>query len=241
MRTDERHQLKRDELITVLERGTLYVAENSRTVALVAGAIVVGVIAAVGVYRFVSGREAKASFLVSRVIQTYRAPVASSLEILQQTPGGVQTFGSAEERAARVLELADDMLSRHRSSNAAATALYYKALSLVALKRPGDAVSTLEEFLRRHPSDFLAPMARYELALVREAQGNPAEALVQFRVLAEEAGGLFPREEGLFGVARCQQALGNRAEALKTYQRIVTDFPESEYAVEARQRVQELS
>ncbi len=241
MRKDERHQLKRDDLLTVIERGTLYVAENSRTVALVTGAILVATVASAGAYRYVSGREAKASFLVSRVIQTYRAPVAASLDTLQQTPGGVQTYGSAEERAARVLDLADDVLSRYGSSRSAAKALYYKALALVALKRQGEAVTVLEEFLRRHPSDFLAPMARYELAMVREAQGNPAEALVQFQVLAEEAGGLFPREEGLIGVARCQETLGNKDEALKAYRRIVTDFPESEYAGEAHQKLQELS
>ncbi len=136
---------------------------------------------------------------------------------------------------------ADDILRRYGSSRAAPRARYYKALALASLRKFDDAAKTLEEFLHQSPRAVLAPMARFELAQVREAQGNTGEALLQFQALAEDPRGLFPREEGLMGVARCQEALGRKDEAKKTYEKIISDFPGSEYAGEARSRVQDLS
>jgi len=43
------------------------------------------------------------------------------------------------------------------------------------------------------------------------------------------------------GMARCQEALGRKDEALKIYRRILSEFPVSEYADEARAKVEQLS
>jgi TolA-binding protein len=42
-------------------------------------------------------------------------------------------------------------------------------------------------------------------------------------------------------VGRCQEALGRTSEALKTYRKIVSEFPGSEYQAEAKKKVDELS
>ena len=43
------------------------------------------------------------------------------------------------------------------------------------------------------------------------------------------------------GVARCQEELGRKDDAVKTYRRILSDFPDSEYGADARARVAALS
>lgn len=241
MRKDERHQIKRDELLTAIERATLYLAHNTRRVAAMAGAAAVLVMAAFGLSAWLGAREERASALLGEVIRTYRAPVVASLDALQQAPAGVQSYTSAEERDGKVLQLAEEILSRYGSSKAAPKAFYYQALAQAALKKEEDAVKTLEALLRQHPGDFLAPLARFQLARLKETRGNPSEALVQFQVLADDTRGLFPREEGLLGVARCQERLGHAQEALKAYRRILSDFPDSDYRGEASRKVQELS
>jgi TolA-binding protein len=241
MKKAERHQIKRDELATVLERGLFYLEGNLKRIGLVAAVLVVLLLAGLGLMKWSQAHEAEASFQLSHVIQTYRAPVAASLEQLEQAPVGVKSFASEQLRDQAVVKLADDLLARFPSTKAAPQALYYKALALRSLKKYDEGAAALETFLRDHPDDFLAPMARFELARIREEQGKPDQALVEYQVLADDTRGLFPAEEGLLGMARCQEAMGHKDEARKTYQRVLDDHFGSDYQAEARRRIDDLS
>jgi TolA-binding protein len=239
MRKDERHQIKRDELVTLIERTSDWVALNRRLIGLAAAGLALALVAALGARSFMASRSAAASFLVGEMIQTHRAPVTASLEDLPEA-GGVRTYGTVEERDARVLEIAESILARYGRTSSAPKARYYKGLALAGLRRDDEARAAFEDFLRRHPRDFLAPWARHHLGRMLEAGGRPGEALIHYQALADDARGIFPREEGLLGVARCQEALGQKEEALKVYRRIVADFPDSDYQFEARRKVEEL-
>jgi TolA-binding protein len=241
MKKTERHQIKRDELVTAIERGTFYVENHARRLAIATVALVILAAGLFGGWVWWSGREDKASFVLGEIIQTYRAPVSVSLDALQQSTPGARTFSSVEAKDLEVVKLADEILGRYGSSHAAPKALYYKGLALAEMKKTEDAGKALQELLSRYAGDFLAPLARFELARLKEAHGNPSEALIQYQALAEDAQSFFPREEGLMGVARCQEALGRRGDALKTYQKIVSDFPNSDYQFEAKKKVEELS
>jgi len=241
MKKSERHLMKRDELVTVFEKSTFYIEHHARKIALVAGGVVLVAIAGFAWRSSMAAREEKASFLLGQIVETHRAPVAASLESLQQAAPGTKTYTTEEERDRKILELADELLSQYASSRSAPKALYYKGLAFSGLKQPEEAAKVLQDLVTRHPGDFLAPMARYQLGRLREQQGNAAEALMQYQALAEDAQGFFPKEEGLMGVARCQEALGRKDEAIRTYRRIVSDFPESDYQFEARQKIEELS
>jgi TolA-binding protein len=241
MNKSERHQIKRDDLVTVIERGTFYVGHHPRRIAIVGAGLLVLVGVLFGARTWWSGREEKASLLLGQIIETYRAPVTTTLDALQQVAPGSKTFSTVEERNQEVVTKADEVLTRFGSSRAAPKALYYKGLALSELKKVSEAEKALQELLTRYPGDFLAPLARFELAHLKETQGNPSEALIQYQALAEDAQGFFPKEEGLMGVGRCQEALGRTSEALKTYRKIVSDFPDSEYQIEAKKKVEELS
>ena len=241
MKKTERHQMKRDELVTVIERGTFYVESHRRRIVLAAAGVVILAAVVFAARVWWSGREQEASFLLGQIIETYRAPVTASLDTLQQSTQGSKTFATAEEKNQEIVKRADEILTRFGSSRSSPKALYYKGLALSELKETDEAEKVLQALLTRYPSDFLAPLARYEVARLKETQGNPSEALIQYQTLAEDAQGFFPKEEGLMGVARCQEALGRKGDALKTYRRIVSDFPDSDYQPEARKKVEELS
>ncbi len=241
MRKSERHQIKRNDFATLFEQTVIYVEDNLRKVVLMAVAVVVVAVAAGGLRVWLAGKQARASLLVGDMIETFHAPISQSIKDLEQSPLGVSSFTSLEERDRNVMEQAESILAHHATASSVPKALYYKGLALANLKRYDDAALTMETFLKAHSRDFLAPMVRYQLARVREAQGKVADALAQFEVLAGSPDSSFPQEEGLLGVGRCQEALGQKAEALKTYQRILSDHPESEYLGEARSRIADLS
>jgi TolA-binding protein len=240
MNKSERHRVKRDELVTVFERVTLYVEDHLRQVGLIAAIVAACILGAFGLSSWLQDREQAASFLLGSLIQTYRAPVAFAQDE-SSPPAGGATYSTAEERDAKVVEMADQLLARYASSKSAPKALYYKALALSGQSKPEEAANVLDEFLRRYPDDFLAPMARYQFGRVRQAQGSPAEALIQFQALVEDSRGFFPREEALLEVGRCQEAMGKKGEALATYRKILSDFPNSEYEAEAKSRIAGLS
>jgi len=241
MRKTERHQMKRDELVTAIEKGSFYFEHHARRIGMLAVGLVVLAAGVFAVRVWWTAREEKASFLLGQIILTYRAPVTTSLDALQPSTSGSRTFSTGEEKDREIVKLADEILTRYGSSGFAPKALYYKGLALSELKNTGEAGQALQDLLAKYPGDFLAPLARYQLARLKESQGNPSEALIQYQALAEDAQGFFPKEEGLMGVARCQEALGLKSEALKTYRRVVSDFPDSDYQFEAKEKVEELS
>jgi len=241
MKKGERHQIKRDDLATLLERVLIYAEDHLKPMILIAAVLVVALVGGLLFRNWMKSRAQQASLLVGEMMQTYSMPIVESLEDLAQAPAGVENFTSSAERDQKVLEQAEAILSRFSSADAVPKALYYKGLALANLGRFDAAVDVLDRVVRDYPRDFLAPMARYQMARVREAEGNPREALTYFQALAADPGGTLAPEEGILGIARCYEALGEREEALRSYQRILVEFPDSAYLADARAKVDELS
>jgi TolA-binding protein len=241
MKKEERHQIKRDDLATVLERAMIYAEDHLKPIIVIAAVLVIALIGGLLLRNWMKGRAEQASLLVGEMMQSYSMPIVESLEDLAQAPAGVENFTTSEERDQRVLEQADAILDQFSSADTVPKALYYRGLALANLGRFDEAVDALDRVVRDYPGDFLAPMARYQMARVRESEGNAREALTHFQALAVDPGGTLAPEEGILGIARCHEALGDREEALRTYQRILIEFPESDYLADARAKVDELS
>jgi len=109
------------------------------------------------------------------------------------------------------------------------------------LKLYEEAETSLGEALSRDAGGLYGSMARLRLARLKESRGRPEEALPLYQAISEDARGLLPREEGMLGMARCQEAMGRQDEAGALYRRLMSEYPDSEYQVEARQRLSDLS
>jgi TolA-binding protein len=83
--------------------------------------------------------------------------------------------------------------------------------------------------------------ARFRLGEVRAAQGQFAEAAKQYMRVAILY--LHPQlgPEALLRAGQCFEQGGEREQAVKTYQEVMKDYPESEQAVKAKERLAELS
>lgn len=240
MKTSERHRIKRNELATFLEYAVFTVEENLKPIAIGVAAVLVLAVGTYGWTRWSGSREAEAAYRFGAILRIRDTPIALSPEAIN-APAGTQVFATIEEREGRVIDLADGILEEYGSSASAPRAMYYKALALSNLGRYDEVATSLETLLHDYPDDFVAPHARFKLGTVLQIQGRPGEALIHFQMLAEDVRSLFPREEGLLGVARCHEQLGQKNEAVRTYQRVLTEFPGSEYFAEARRRIDELS
>src|SRR5436309_12776157 len=126
MKKTERHQIKRDELVTVIERGTVYIEHNARRIGVWAAAVALVAVASLGARYLISGREDRASLLLGQIVQAHQAAVSASLETRPQAAPGGSTFVSVEEKDQKIMQLAGEILSSYPSSRSVRGALYYK-------------------------------------------------------------------------------------------------------------------
>jgi hypothetical protein len=234
MKKEERHQIKRDDLATLLERASDFAGEHVRGVLAGATIAVVIVLAVAGGRAWWNSREAAQARQLGEMIEAYNAPITASLEDLQAARAGVASFTSVDERDRKVLALADAILKNGGSGVSTAGALLYRGIALAETGQPDEAVKAFKDLIARYPGEIFGPMARLRLARLHESRGEQAEALALFQVIADDTAGLLPPEEGILGMARCQEALGKKGDADRLYQRIVSEYPDSDYVSEAR-------
>jgi len=103
-----------------------------------------------------------------------------------------------------------------------------------------DAVDDYEAYLKKRPKGLLADAVRRSLAYAQESLGQYAAAAANFDLLVGE----LDREtsgEMLYAAARCFRESGHADEAKKRYQRIIDEFPDSSYQLQARIELGKLS
>jgi len=241
MKREERHQAKRNDLATLLDEVTHFAGRNVRKVVLLGTVVLVVALGVLGLRLWLRASDAKSARVLAELIDTYNAPITATLEDLQEAQAGVPAFTSVEERSRKVIDRATSILEGGRTGPARAGALLYKGMAQSDLKLYDEAEVSLNEVLGRDAGGLYGSMARLRLARIRESRGKPEEALPLYQAISEDARGLLPREEGMLGMARCQEAMGRKDEAGALYRRLMSEYPDSEYQIEARQRLADLS
>src|SRR3989442_1938519 len=83
MKKTERHQIKRDELVTVIERGTVYIEHNARRIGVWAAAVALVAVGSPGAPYLISRPGGRGALPPRPIVQAHHAPVSASLETPQ--------------------------------------------------------------------------------------------------------------------------------------------------------------
>jgi TolA-binding protein len=97
------------------------------------------------------------------------------------------------------------------------------------------ALSLYDQLQRRYPTSEEAHVSHVSLGRLLLERGLWSEAVPQLDAYLATGGTLAP--EALFGKARALDALGRRAEAATAWRELLSAYPDSVYASQARQRV----
>lgn len=228
-----RHEMKQNDLVTILEKAGGY-ARSNPTVLRNVGVAAAGVLVmAALVYLFLSGRASAAEALLKEAQTRFSSPVV---------PTGAQpndpfpSYASEAERDAAALSSFTKLAQDHGRTSQGRLALYYQGVLLVKLGRNDEAKSALEAYVDRASSPLLASLARAQLAQLLLRGGDAAAAAKIYADLAEAKDSAYPRDWALFFLAETQAQMGNKVEAAATYQKIVTEFPTSAFIAEAKER-----
>ena len=224
-----RRDLKRNDLAETVNKTVGYVADHRRGVT-EGIAVAVGVAVLVGgffLYRAWLDRSAGQS--LSEALAILDTPLASD----QAAGKTAKTYPTAAQRwtdAVKPLQKA----AEHGSTGSGRAAQVILAAG--GADKPGQPVDVFEKAARQGRSESAAA-AEIDAAKMLASQGKTTEAIDRLKRAIESPKSVAPRDALLFALAEIYEQSGSPADARATYQRLITDFPNSPYRADARQKV----
>jgi tetratricopeptide (TPR) repeat protein len=219
--------MKRNELAETVGKTVGYVTEHRKgvteAVAIVAGLAVI----VAGIFAYRAWAERAAGRDLSRGLGVLAVPLKS------EEPSAAKTYATAAERKAE----ADRFFQKaagHGSTRAGRAARVILAAG--GTEKPAEAVEAFEKAARKGRSESAAA-AEIDAAKLLASQGKATEAIDRLKRAIESSSTAAPKDALLYALAQIYEATGAASDARATYQRLLTDYPDSPYRADARQKV----
>ncbi|MDR2195482.1 MAG: tol-pal system protein YbgF [Gallionellaceae bacterium] len=144
-------------------------------------------------------------------------------------PSDAPVAAVAPEGTAATTETADDLITENRT--------FEVAHGLFQAGKHQEAVAALQNFLGKYPDSVYAPNAHYELGTALFALEDYENALAAYRVVTKKYAYSPKMPDAMLGVASCQRSLKAVKSANETLKQLVSKYPNSDAAKEAKQRL----
>jgi len=224
-----RRDMKRNELAETVNKTVGYVSEHRRG-ATEAVAIAVGAALLVGgFFLYRAWQERSAGKSLSDALAVLDTPLAGD----PAAAAGVKTYATAAERQTEADKLLKVAATHSSTSSGRAASVI---LAAGGADKPEQALDAFEKAARQGRSETAAA-AEIDAAKVLVAQGKSSEAIERLKRAIDAPKSAAPRDALLFALGQIYEQSGAQADARATYQRLITDFPNSAYRAEARQKV----
>lgn len=258
-----RDEIRRDEVREAVFSASTWFAEHVRQILMGVAAVIAVVVGVVLFLNYQDGREKEASHQLSEALKVYRAPIdepaTDAIDDLFGTPpdsapdegaaeeteeptAGSETDGlsfasEAERRSAARMELEAVRESYGSTSSGRLASVYLGQIAAVE----GDTAKArelwtnyLEAAGRDHAMAIGVQLNLYSLDRA-EGRGQELAATLRGAVAAESSP--LPKDALLFELAATLAQLGDEEGARETFERVVNEFPDSGYAIRARQQL----
>ena len=234
MDRQHRRELKHDRFVDEIGVLSTRARENQRVLIGIAVAALLVAIAAYGVYFYRSNRERKAQDMLATAIDTIESPL-----VIPTQPNPDAKFKTEEERNKAAEKQFNEVKSKFSRTDAADVAGVYLARIGAARGDVAGARRLLQAFIQDHSSHVLARSARYSLFQLRVESGEASQVTNELtaELAKPEKDQVLPADSMLVLLAHAYEVQGNDQKSRDTYRRIVTEFPDSPFALEAQRRV----
>lgn len=233
MDRQHRRDLKHDKFVDELGTLSSRARQNQRLLLTLTAALVIGSALVYGIFFFRSNREQKAQDALGVAIETVDSPLQATGQ-QQQNPGA--KFKTEAERTSAAEKQFKDVQTKYPGSDAADVANLF--LGRMDASR-GDAPAArkrLQDFVTEHPNSFLVGGVRYSLYQLRIENGEAGKVANELQTEIAKADPALPPDTMLVLMAHAYDAQGNNDKSKEAYRRIITEFPDSPYALEAQRR-----
>ena len=223
-----RQDLKRNELAETVGKTVDYVTGHRRGVTEIV-AVVVGLAAIVaGFFMYRAWLERSAGRTLSEALAIMDTPLAA-----EQPGGATKTFASAAERRSQAEKLLRQAASHGSTASGRAAQVI---LAASGTEKAAESVDVFEKAARQSRSETAAA-AEIDAARQLAADGKANDAIERLKRAIESPTSAAPKDALLFALAGIYEQTGAAADARATYQRLITDYPNSPYRADARQKV----
>lgn len=260
-----RDEIRRDEVREAVFSASTWFAEHVRQILMGVAAVIAAVVGVVLFLNYQDGREKEASYQLSEALKVFRAPVdAPATDAIDDLFGTPPDSAPGDEAPAAPAESAaasdagdDDLSFVSEAARRSAARTEFEAvresygstssgrLASVYLGQiaaaDGDTALARElwtGYLDAAGRDHAVAMGvQLNLYSLDRAEGRGEELAAELRGAVAVESSPLPKEALLFELAATLAQLGDEEGARETFQRVVDEFPDSGYAVRARQQL----
>lgn len=228
-----RKDLKHDKFVE--DVGSAYTfarANRSQLLGALLGVLALALLTA-GFIAYRARQENRAQSRLAEGIELMNAPVTETRSPEMKGP----VFKTEDEKIAKSEPVFNDVVTKFRGSDAASIADLY--LARIAASR-GDVASArprLERFVEDHGDNLLAGPARQSLYELRIQAGEGQKVAGELEAELKKDKPVIPADSILSLLSRAYQNLGNSAKATEMNRRIITEYPDSPYFLDAQRKL----
>jgi TolA-binding protein len=232
MDRQHRRDLKHDKFVDELGTLSSRARQNQRLLMTLTAVLVLGSVLVYGFFFYRSNREQKAQDALSLAIGTIDSPLQTAGQ--QAAPGA--KFKTEAERTAAAEKEFKDVQTHYPGSDATDVANLYLARIEASRGDAKGAEGRLQSFVSEHPNNVLVGAVRYSLYQLRIENGEAAKVATELQTEIAKADSALPADTMLVLLAHAYDAQGANDKSKEAYRRIITEFPDSPYALEAQRR-----
>jgi TolA-binding protein len=234
MDRQQRRDLKHDKFVDEIGSLSTRARENQRLLLTITAAAVILAVLVYGIYFYRSNREQKAQQGLATAIETIESP-------LMPAPGAQPVpnakFKTEPERTAAAEKQFRDIAANYSGTDAVDVANLYLARIDAGKGDVAGARALLQKFISDNPKHVLVAGARYSLYQLRIDNGEAPQVSQELQAEIGKTDPSIPPDVLLSLLAHAWEVQGNADKTKETYRRIVTEFPDSPYALEAQRRI----
>ena len=226
-----RQTIKHDKFIDEVEVAYASLRQNRQRLIGIAIAVLAILAIAGGIYMYQQKQEGEAQLLLADAINVMQKPLATE----QGAPA--DAFKSEAERSAKAEAMFKQVADKYRGRDAADIASLYLAQMDVERGNAKDARPKFEAFLQSHPKHILAGAAQMSLFEIELGSGETQKVVDSVNQQLAQDDPRVPKDALLGLLARTYESQGQEAKARDAYQRIINEYPDSPYAIDAQRKV----
>jgi predicted negative regulator of RcsB-dependent stress response len=239
MKRTERHHLKENELANLAASARESIEGRGQQLTLIVAAVAVVAALAGGYYWFSGRSSAKADALLAEAMKLDDARIGPPAP--PGTPGaGGLTFTTERERHQTALTKFKIVADEYPDTPAGIFARYREAATFMALGSVESAGTSFQMVIDQDANGLYGRMAKLGLAEVQAQTGQYDPAIATFKELSQQKDGPLPVDGVLMRLGRTYLDAGKRTEAEQTFNQLITEYPESPFAADARRALDTL-
>jgi TolA-binding protein len=243
MKRSERHRLKENEVALSVARAREQFEEHRQLILAIVVIVALVVVAAGGYlwWRHRVDAQSRAMLLdalaveEAQVVPSPAPPAPGQPATAANTPPPPGSFASEQAKLAAALPRFMAAADAYPSTKAGIAARYHAAACLVALGRTKEAIDQYRQVIDGAGSAIYGDMGRLGLAEAQVQARQYDAAINQYRDLSTKTN--LPTDAILMQLGRAYAAAGRKAQAQQTFQRILDEFPQSQYAQAAKREL----